>query len=133
MDAKARILFVALIAAQAAHSVEEYATGLFDVFAPARFVSNLISDDLSLGFALANMAVVLFGLWCVVARVWPRHPSAPAFAWFWAIVEFGNGFGHSAMALARGGYFPGAATAPALLGLSGWLALRLAANYNRER
>ncbi len=49
-----RILFLALILTQAGHSIEEYSTRLYDVLAPARFVSSFFSDDRSIGFAIFN-------------------------------------------------------------------------------
>lgn len=122
---QSRWAFLALIAAQAAHSIEEYVFRLFDVFAPARFVSGLVSSDLGVGFAVANVALVLFGLWCYVARIRTGHPSGAAFAWFWTVLEVANGTGHSVLALSRGGYFPGVATAPVLLGVAAYLAFRL--------
>jgi hypothetical protein len=125
MSRQSRWAFLALMVAQAAHSIEEYIFRLFDVFAPARFVSGLVSTNLGVGFAVANAALVLFGLWCYVARVRPGHPSGPVFAWFWTVLELANGIGHSVLALSRGGYFPGVATAPVLLGVSAYLAFRL--------
>jgi hypothetical protein len=125
MSPRSRSAFLALILAQAAHSIEEYVFRLFDVFAPARFVSALVSDDRAVGFALVNAGLVAFGLWCYFARVRAGHPSGRAFAWFWAGLEFANGTGHSALALSRGGYFPGVATAPLLLGVSAFLAVKL--------
>jgi len=119
-------VFGLLIGAQAAHSVEEYVFRLFDVFGPARFVSSLFSSNLATGFAIANISIVLFGLWCYLARVRPGNPSARAYAWFWACLEFANGVGHVVIASDRGGYFPGAATAPLLIGLSAYLGARLA-------
>ena len=127
MSRQSRWAFLALVVAQAAHSIEEYFFRLFDVFAPARFVSGLVSTNLAVGFVVANAALVLFGLWCYFARVRPGHPSGPVFAWFWTVLEFTNGIGHSVLALSRGGYFPGVVTAPALLGVSAYLALRLSA------
>lgn len=125
MSRQSRWAFLALMVAQAAHSIEEYIFRLYDVFAPARFVSGLVSTNPGVGFALANAALVLFGLWCYVARVRPAHPSAPIFAWFWTVLELTNGTVHSVVALSRGGYFPGVATAPVLLGVSAYLAFRL--------
>ena len=116
---------MALILAQAAHSVEEYIARLYDVFAPARFISSFVSDDRATGFAIANAALVLFGLWCYVSRVRTGRRSAAGWAWLWIVIEFGNGIGHPVLALARGGYFPGVITAPALLALSIYLALRM--------
>jgi hypothetical protein len=73
-----------LVGAQAAHSVEEYVFRLFDALAPARFISGVLSSDLARGFALANIALVLFGIWCNVGRVRPGLPFSTALAWFWA-------------------------------------------------
>lgn len=125
MNPRSRSVFLALILAQAAHSVEEYVFRLYDVFAPARFISSLFSDDLATGFAIFNVALVLFGLLCYVASVRPGRPAARALAWLWILIELGNGIGHPAIALARGAYFPGVLTAPVLLALSIYLALRM--------
>jgi hypothetical protein len=42
--------------------------------------------------------------------------------WLWTILELLNGMSHWAIALSRGGYFPGIVTAPLLLLFAGWLA-----------
>ena len=126
MDGRARFLFLALILAQAAHSIEEYLFRLYDVLAPARYVSEALGFDRAIGFIVTNTALVLFGLWCWLARVRPDHRSARAFAWFWALLEIANGLAHAALAVAAGGYFPGLATAPLLLAIGGALAWRLA-------
>lgn len=118
--------FLAVILAQAAHSVEEYVFRLYDVLAPARFVAGLFSSDLARGFAIANALIVAFGVWCYAARVRVGAPSARAFAWFWALLELGNGIGHTAFAIAAGGYFPGVGTAPLLVATGAYLAIRLA-------
>jgi hypothetical protein len=120
-----RHVFLALILAQAAHSVEEYAFRLYDVLAPARYVSSLIGVDRQIGFVIVNSALVLFGLWCWAARVGPGRGAARGLAWFWALLEMANGCAHLVLAARAGGYFPGLATAPLLLGLGGWLALVL--------
>lgn len=125
MERAGQRAFLALIAAQAAHSIEEYVFRLYDVFPPARFVSRLVSDNLAVGFAVANAAIVLFGIWCYVARVRPNHPSGRGFAWCWAGLELANGVGHCFIALSRGTYFPGVATAPILIAVSIYLATRL--------
>ena len=127
MSPRSRWAFLVLILAQAAHSTEEYVFRLFDVFAPARFVSSLVSDDLALGFALVSVGLVLFGLWCYAARVRPGHSSGAVFAWLWTVLELGNGIGHTALALSQCGYFPGVATAPVLLAVSTYLAVTLSA------
>jgi hypothetical protein len=125
MDSRSRQAFLILVLAQAAHSVEEYVFKLYEVFAPARFVASLISDDLRFGFAVGNTVLVAFGLWCYAVRVRPDHPAARAWAWPWVWVEAANGVSHSAIALARGAYFPGVWTAPILLAVSLYLGARL--------
>jgi len=125
MDSRSRSAFLLLIGAQAAHSIEEYVYRLFDVFGPARFVSNLFSSDAATGFIIANFGIVLFGLWCYLARVRTPHPGEQAYAWFWACLELANGVGHFVLSGARGGYFPGVGTAPLLIGSSAYLGTRL--------
>lgn len=125
MDSRSRTAFALVIVAQAAHSVEEYVFRLFDVFAPARWVSGLFSANLALGFALANVCLVLFGVWCHWARVRPSHPGARGYAWFWASLELGNGMSHILFSLLRRTYFPGVGTAPLLIATSCYLGFTL--------
>jgi len=49
MQSRDQNAFLALILVQAAHSLEEYVFRLYEVFAPARFISNLVSDDPATG------------------------------------------------------------------------------------
>jgi len=125
VERKTQLVFLLLIVAQAAHSVEEYVTRLYEVFAPARFVSGLISHDLAFGFLIGNAALVAFGLWCWAVPVRSGWRAARGLIWFWTILELGNGTSHSFFALSRGGYFPGVITAPLLLFFSIWLAVLL--------
>jgi hypothetical protein len=132
MDSRSRVAFGLLILVQAAHSVEEYVFRLFDVFAPARFVSGLFSSDAARGFALANAAIVSFGAWCYLARVRTAHPSQRAYAWFWTGLELANGGGHIVLAALSGGYFPGVGTAPLLVAAASFLAVRLVRTFARD-
>ena len=118
-----RNIFLVLILAQAVHSVEEYVFRLYDVLAPARYVSSLFGIDRQVGFVIVNSALVLFGLWCWFAKV--RRGRGRGLAWFWALLEIANGCAHVALAGMAGGYFPGLATAPLLLALGGGLAWKL--------
>ncbi len=118
MKPRSQDLFLGLILSQALHSIEEYCFRLYDMLAPARFISSMVSSDLALGFAIANIVLVLFGLWCYLARVRRTHPSGRSWAWFWTVLEAVNGTNHLILAMSSGGYFPGAATAPLLLGVS---------------
>ena len=120
-----QLSFLALVATQAAHSVEEHVGRLYDVFPPARFVSGLISDDLERGFVIFNVALVAFGLWCFVGPVRKHWPSAIWLVWFWVVIELINGVGHPIWTLAERRYTPGVATAPFLLILALYLARQL--------
>jgi hypothetical protein len=125
MDTRARKIFLALILAQVAHSIEEYVFELYAVLLPARVISGYLSSNLAVGFAIANAALISFAFWCYLARVRPGHPAARFWAWFWSILEIANGTAHLVYAAARGGYFPGAATAPVLLLLAAALVVTL--------
>ena len=131
MDSRSRFAFLILVLAQAAHSVEEYIFKLYDVFVPARFVSGLVSDDLRTGFAIVNIALVAFGVWCYLARVRPSHVSVRQWVWPWVFVEGVNGLGHPVIAFARGEYFPGVLTAPLLFATSLYLGIRLVQTERR--
>jgi dienelactone hydrolase len=128
MSRSSRLAFLALVLAQAAHSIEEYRTRLYDVFPPARFVSGLVSADRRVGFIIFNVSLVAFGVWCFVGPIRGARPSARALAWAWAALEVANGLGHMAWALAAGGYRPGLATAPFLVAIG----LTLAALLRRD-
>jgi hypothetical protein len=132
VDLKSQIVFLGLVLAQGAHSIEEYRYRLYEVFAPARAVSMLASDDPATGFVIVNVALVAFGLWCYLLPLRLGWPNARGFLWFWAVLELANGIGHLALAGARGGYFPGAGTAPLLVLLAGWLAVLLARRVAAE-
>jgi len=115
--------FVALVVAQAAHSIEEYFGRLYEVFPPARFVSGLISQNLRLGFIIFNVALVTFGAWCCLWPARRRTPSLTVVTWFWVVIELINGIGHPLWSIREMRYTPGVATAPVLLVLAIALAL----------
>jgi hypothetical protein len=123
--------FIALVGVQAAHSVEEYLGRLYEVFPPARFVSGLVSQDLRRGFIIANIALLLFGLWCFFWPMRRRWRSALAIGWIWVIIELINGVVHPLWSLRELGYTPGVATAPVLLILALYLARQLRAEQTK--
>jgi hypothetical protein len=118
--------FLALVTAQAAHSLEEYSGRLYEVFAPARFFSGLFSADLETGFIIANTTIVAFGFWCFLWPVHRRWRSANALAWFWVVLGLVNGIVHLMWSLSRLAYTPGVVTAVLLLVLAAYLARQLA-------
>ena len=122
---RASAAFLALVLTQAGHSVEEYRNRLYEVLAPARAVSGLISPDRRVGFVIFNAGLVAFGLWCWLGPVRRGRPSARALAWAWAILEAANGTVHVLWALSAGAYRPGLYTAPLLIGAAVFLAAQL--------
>jgi hypothetical protein len=110
MSPRSKLLFLLLIIVQAAHSLEEYVTRLFEVFAPARFVSGLVSEDLALGFAVANAAVVGIGAWCYFGPVRAGGVAGQFAAVVWIVIELANGITHIAIAAVSGAYFSGSLT-----------------------
>lgn len=101
-----------------AHSIEEYTFELYNVLAPARFASGLISNDLATGFAILNTTLVVFGFWCAFIPVRRNWPVARTLVIGWVAVEALYGTAHILLAMSAGEYFPGVATAPFLLGVA---------------
>ena len=132
MKRHTRNTFLALIIAQAAHSVEEFVFGLWKVLLPSRWALDSSVDARALVFVLANIAVVSFGIWCYAVRVRTGHASAVRLMWLWAVVEMINGSAHIVMALRRGGYFPGVATAAVLLVIAVLLAAQLRGRHSDD-
>ena len=110
--------FLALVAAQMAHSLEEYVGRLYDVFPPAVFVSGLLLADRRLGFIAFNLALIAFGVLCFLGPVRRHWSSAVALGWLWVGLELVNGIGHSLWSFYQRAYTPGVATAPLLLVLA---------------
>src|SRR5262245_31819865 len=133
MTRTARLTFLALVLAQAGHSVEEYFGRLYDVLAPARFVSGLVAEDRRIGFLVFNAFLVAFGLGCALGPVRRGTGAARALAWCWVVLELANGVAHVAWAASAGGYRPGLATAPLLLALATLLAWQLRRAPSRTR
>jgi hypothetical protein len=119
-----RTAFGLLIAAQAAHSIEEYVGRLWEVFPPAAFVSGLVSSNREAGFIGLNIGLVAFGIWCYLWPVSRAWAVAPALISIWTVIEIVNGLGHPLWSLLQGRYTPGVATAPILLVLALNLAWR---------
>ena len=117
--------FGALIAAQAAHSIEEYLGRLWESFPPAAFLTGLIPADREVAFIVLNCALVAAGVWCWLWPVRRAWPSAPAIAWLWVVIETINGVVHPVWSLLQRAYTPGVLTAPILLALALYLSRQL--------
>ena len=113
LDQKYGLLF--LVASQAMHSIEEVYFRLWEVFAPARFISGVINSNLELGFIIGNIAVVSFGFICVLLLFRRESAWHKLIVWFWVVLEIVNFSVHTFMAIKTWGYFPGVYTAPLLV------------------
>jgi len=117
-----------LALSQAAHSIEEMQTRLYDFFwivtgrlhetFPAIAQLRMSAE----AFALLNMTFIAVLLGALPA-VQARKPAALVFAGVAGVIEVINGIGHTAGAIWFGRYVPGVATAPFLF-VTGVLVLR---------
>lgn len=114
----ARTLFAALVACQAAHSIEETTFGLYNLLPYIYWADNVVAGGALGLFIIGNTAFVAFGVWCYLARVRPGAPGAAFFVWLWALIEIFNGVLHPSWSLLVGSYIPGTVTAPVLLALA---------------
>jgi hypothetical protein len=130
MDSRIRVIFLALVVTQIAHSVEEYVFRFYEVFPPARFLNDLVAGLTRPGFIIVNTLLALFGLWCFFANVRPGSKSARDWVWIWVVIELFNGLAHPLWAIATRGYVPGLATSPVLFGLAACLFHRLRATHD---
>lgn len=106
--------FLLLIAAQAAHSIEETCFRLWEVFLPAKLLVDIAGGEPLYTFAFLNGLLVVTMLACAVIFLNKRR-FVSSVAWVWVLIELGNGFTHITMYLVRDGYFPGVYTAPVLI------------------
>ncbi len=121
MLTEVRVGFLLLMFSQVSHSLEEYYNALWVVFPPARFISQLINNDLAVGFAIANTLIVLFGFWTYFVPVRRKWRHTRVFLWFWVLLELGNSVGHTVFSMTSSEYFPGIYTAPLLFVFSCYL------------
>jgi hypothetical protein len=122
---RVRGTFALLVLAQAAHSVEEYLGRLWEALLPPRVVSLVFSSDPERGFLVANVVIVVFGLWCCAWPVRRNWRIAPTLVWGWVMVEIANGILHPLAALVFWRYIAGVVTAPLLLVVAVRLAVLL--------
>jgi hypothetical protein len=112
--------------AQAAHSIEEMYSRLYDFMWAATERLGLPRMGMTATtFAVVNMVIIAF-LLGIAPFVSARRRWAVALAWAVALIEVLNGAGHLTGAVVFRGYVPGAATAPLLVaaGVALLIALR---------
>lgn len=105
-------IFLILVILQAAHSVEEYVGRLWEVFAPARYLTGLISKNHDFAFLVLNIGFIVFGIICWLFILSTKSEISTIILWFWIIIELINGIGHTIYAIFQKEYIPGLITAP---------------------
>lgn len=115
MHIKQKYIFLLLIVSQCAHSIEEVHYELWAVFAPAHLVGSLLSQDISLGFAIGNILVISIGILCTLYLFLAKGTWSTHIIVLWAAIELMNFGVHIYMTIYLGAYFPGVYTAPLLL------------------
>ncbi|HEV8080055.1 MAG TPA: HXXEE domain-containing protein [Chitinophagaceae bacterium] len=124
MNKEIKIAFLALVLMQALHSIEEYIGKLWEIYAPAIFISSLVSKNHETGFVIINIGLFIFGIlvWFATVR---NYSFAAVPIWFLTVMEIINSIGHSVWALIEKDYVPGLATAPFLFVIAIFLILQL--------
>lgn len=113
-----RRVFLAGVACQCIHMIEELLTG-FHVLLPAVFGQAPWSVEFFVTFN-----VIWIAIWVLAAAGVERRPRLALFPiWFFALGMVGNGIWHPLLALLRQGYFPGLFTSP-LVGIAGVVVMR---------
>jgi hypothetical protein len=114
MHTRISTLFLLLILAQVTHVAEEYIGRLWEVYAPAIFICNLVSRDPHTGFLAINIVflTISFLYWRSLTR---KEIALPGLIWLWVVLETLNIGGHFAWSISRAAYTPGLVSAIYLL------------------
>ena len=125
MDNKAKITFLILVLLQGLHSVEEYVGKLWDVFPPAKYLTNLFSENNETGFLIANVGIFILGISCWLLLYSKLESTISIIIWIFIVIEIINGIGHPVWSIYQKGYTPGVISAPFLLVTALYLARQL--------
>ena len=125
MGNKTKITFLILVLLQGLHSVEEYIGKLWDVFPPAKYLTNLFSENNEIGFLIANVGIFIIGILCWLLLYSKFESTISIIIWIFIVIEIINGIGHPVWSIYQKGYTPGVITAPLLLVTALYLARQL--------
>ena len=125
MGNKTKITFLILVLLQGLHSVEEYIGKLWDVFPPAKYLTNLFSENNEIGFLIANLGIFIIGILCWLLLYSKFESTISIIIWIFIVIEIINGIGHPVWSIYQKGYTPGVITAPLLLVTALYLARQL--------
>ena len=130
MERKTTNIFLILVLLQGTHSIEEYVGHIWEVFAPARYLTGLISNNHELAFMVINIGFIVFGIFCWLFIKSKNSAMSAIIIWFWIIIELINGFGHILNAIFHREYTPGLITAPLILITALFLAREVKSNLS---
>ena len=125
MDNKTKITFLILVLLQGLHSVEEYVGKLWGVFPPAKYLTNLFSENNETGFLIANVGIFILGISCWLLLYSKFESSIRIVIWIFIVIEIINGIGHPVWSIYQKSYTPGVISAPFLLVTALYLARQL--------
>jgi hypothetical protein len=125
MSKHIRLAFLLLILSQGFHSAEEYFTRLWDVFAPARILSNLVSTNTEKGFIIINIFLFIAGIICWILISMKNGRKFLPLIWFFIVIEFINGIGHPLWGILERQYVPGLASALIVLVINVYLTFQI--------
>ena len=125
MDNKTKITFLILVLLQGLHSVEEYVGKLWEVFPPAKYLTNLFSENNETGFLIANVGIFILGISCWLLLYSKFESTIRIIIWIFIVIEIINGIGHPVWSIYQKSYTPGVISAPFLLVTALYLARQL--------
>lgn len=131
MSNEIRVPFMALIALQGLHSVEEFIFRLWEVFPPMALLYRDSPELARPAFVAFNALLFAAGLFCLWRWVWPGVGPARAAVWIWVAGEGFNAAAHAGWAMVTQRYNPGLATGLLIAPVVAYLAWRLGRTATR--
>src|SRR5262245_51073614 len=123
MTKRINILFLLLVLAHIIHATEEYFGQLWDSYAPAIFICNLISSNPERGFLIINIVFVIISFSYWKFSLQKANVPSHSLIWFWILLQSANGIGHIAWTISKESYTPGVLSAILILALV-WLLIK---------
>jgi hypothetical protein len=133
MNRKIKIGFLFLVLTQGIHSLEEYNGRLWEVFPPATFLSNTVSENPEKGFLFINIGLFIFGFSYWLFLMTKQYLVYRSILWIWIVIEIINGIGHPVWALIERSYTPGVITAPILFVIAVYLTKLLLGSHEEKQ
>ncbi len=121
LNKRIQFAYLAILLIQILHSVEEFATRMFDVFPPALIIDHYSPGLSQAIFVTFNSSLIVVMLIAFFYWVKPRRRGWRLIVAMWVVGEAYNAVGHSLWSIWTRSYTPGLLTALALIPLVVWL------------